>query len=170
MKLTISPTLHKLPLIDYRKVKELQGNLKDLTKENYARLLKSLTEFGVIIPLFIWRHEGEAWVIDGHQRIRVFQKEKLEPYELPYVEVEAANLIEAKKKLLVIASQYGRTSQDGFDELTLDIDDGWIEQTVAFDALRFAPFPGETPDGNAPIDEEKLVKTWNECPKCGFKW
>ncbi len=131
MKLKISKTLSSLPTVDYRELKEFQGNLKDLSKENYSKLKKSLTEFGFIVPIFVW---GDK-VIDAHQRLRVLKKEKAEPFKIPYVEIEAANEQDAKKKLLAISSQYGKIIQEGFDEFTFDLDSDWLDETINFDAL-----------------------------------
>ena len=135
MKIKISPALKNLPTIDYRTLKNFQGDLKDLNEKSYSKLLNSLKEFGFIVPLFIWKSEGENFIIDAHQRIRVLTKEKVKPYELPYVEIDAADTIEAKKKLLVISSQYGKITQEGFDEFTFDLDDAWKEDFTQFDAL-----------------------------------
>lgn len=137
MKLKISKALRNLPVVDYRALTPFQGNLKSLTTENYKKLLKSLNEFGFIVPIFIWKNDGKQFVIDAHQRLNVLKKEKVEPYELPYVEIEAANVKEAKKKLLVISSQYGTTTQEGMDEFAFDLDDEWMKETINFDALNF---------------------------------
>src|SRR3990167_9203589 len=169
MKLKISSTLNNLPVIDYRKLTPFQGALKDLTKDNYARLLKSLTEFGWIVPFFIWHYNDQWLVSDGHQRLRVLTKEKIEPFELPYIEVEAADEQEAKKRLLVISSQYGTIDATGWDEFTFDIDEIWLKDTIHFDRFDFS-LNNNIPDSNQLIDEEKLGITENKCPKCGFEW
>lgn len=137
MKLKISKTLKGLPTCDYRELIPLQGNLKDLSESNYNKLKKSLTEFGFIVPLFIWKHEGKNYIIDAHQRHRVLMKEQAQPFLLPYVEIEADSEKEAKKRLLVISSQYGKITQEGFDEFAFDIEDYWKFETVNFDALQF---------------------------------
>src|SRR3990167_4059292 len=137
MKIKIADSLKKLPAIDYRTLEPLQKNLKDLSKENYLRLKKSLLDFGFIVPLVIWKNDGRNWVVDAHQRLRVLRSESVEPYELPYVEIEAQDEREAKKKLLVISSQYGHLTQEGLDEFAFDLDDSWLKETVNFDALNF---------------------------------
>lgn len=52
-----------LPTVDYRTVKPLQGNLKDLTQENYLKLKRVLERDGFEVPLFVWR-SGEDLVLD----------------------------------------------------------------------------------------------------------
>jgi hypothetical protein len=135
MKLQISDKLKALPRIDYRKLKEFQGDLKDLTDKQYAKLKKSIEEFGIIVPIFIWKQADTPWMIDAHQRVRVLRAEKAIPYEIPYVEIQAENREEAKKKLLVISSQYGRITMEGLDTFTADLDNGWVLETVHFDGL-----------------------------------
>lgn len=135
MKLTIAPSLVALPTIDYRKLKDLQGDLKELNDTSHQKLINSLTEFGFFIPFFVWRDGEDCYIADGHQRTRVLKKAKARPYQLPYVEIQAADRIEAKKKLLVISSQYGRITQEGFDAFTIDIDQEWKDQITNFDAF-----------------------------------
>ena len=135
MKLKISESLKNLPVIDYRTLEPFQKNLKDLTQQNYARLLKSFVEFGFMAPIFIWKNQGKNWIIDAHQRHRVLINEKAEPFELPYIEIEAVDELEAKKKLLVISSQYGTITHDGFDEFAFDIPDDWKKDTINFDRV-----------------------------------
>ena len=153
MKLKISSTLNNLPVIDYRTLTPFQGALKDLTKDNYARLLKSLAEFGWIVPFFIWHYNDQWLVSDGHQRLRVLTKEKIEPFELPYIEIEAANEQEAKKRLLVISSQYGTIDATGWDEFTFDLDETWLKDTIHFDRFDFIVKPDLEQEGLTDPDD-----------------
>lgn len=150
---------HNLPTIDYRKLKPLQGNLKDLTKDNYAKLKKSLDTDGFIVPFFVWRNDGVAYLLDGHQRHRVLSSEQYEPHELPYVEIEAEDKKDAKKKLLRISSQYGTTTQEGYDEFTADLPQPELEETVTFDAI--------TTELKPPFNDND--DNQDVCPECGQK-
>ena len=165
MEIKISKKLENLPKVDYRKLKPLQGNLKALHKREYDKLLKSMKEFGFIVPFFVWINNGEVYILDGHQRCRVFTQEKVEPFELPCVEIEAETEQEAKKKLLVIASQYGRISVDGFQEYlySAELDEEEIFSSVSFDAFPDYMFE-EGFETNNKKNEEKI-----ECPTCGTK-
>lgn len=126
-----------LPTIDYRKLQPLQGNLKDFHEREYEKLKKSLKEFGWVYPFFVWDNakDGIKYLIDGHGRHRLATREGVQPYELPYYPIHAADLQEAKKLLLVATSQYQRITQDGFDEFTFDVDDSWLAETVNFDGI-----------------------------------
>lgn len=82
-----------LPMIDYRELVPLQGNLKDLTKANYQKLLKSIEKEGFFVPAFVWFNDGVPYILDAHQRHRVLTNENIEfensGFEIPYIEIEA---------------------------------------------------------------------------------
>jgi hypothetical protein len=122
MNIKISPTLLELPTIDYRTLKDFQGNLKDLTEKHYNKLKKSLgKQFD--FPFFVWKDsQNNHWIFDGHQRHRVLSKELATPYELPCIFIDAKGEKEAKQKLLALNSQYGTMTKDGFDEFTFDFE------------------------------------------------
>lgn len=125
-----------LPCIDYRDVKELQGTLKDLSRANYQRLRNSLKKDGLIAPFYIWwQDDVTPYLVDGHQRRRVFITEKVEPFKIPYIAIPADSFEDAKKKLLQVTSQYGTITHEGFDEFKVGIDNEWIKENTYFDNL-----------------------------------
>lgn len=132
----ISDKLKDLPHLPLSSLVGLQGNLKDLSVDNYNKLKKSITENGIIVPFFVWQSPDGNKLLDGHQRKRVLTKEGYKG-NVPVVYIEADNLQDAKQKLLVISSQYGRITQEGYDEFTFDLPEDWLEETVHFDALGF---------------------------------
>lgn len=131
---------NNLPLIDYRQIVELQnseaGDLKDLSQEDYDKLKLSIEENGFFLPFFLWEHESQFFALDGHQRLRVLNNEDGQPYELPYLLVEADTLAEAKQKLLIITSQYGKMTDEGLKAFTHDLDQDWVNSRVTFQGLR----------------------------------
>lgn len=126
---------NNLPVIDYRKIEAFQGNLKDLKKPEFDMLLKSLKEQGFFVPFYIWEHDGKPYALDGHQRLRVLKKSKVQPYKLPYINIEADTEEDARKKLLLISSQFGKITEDGFQEFTAEMADDWVIESVSFDGL-----------------------------------
>lgn len=150
MKITIHNPA-QLPVIDYRKIIPIQGDLKDLTETNYQKLKKSIEQNGFKIPAFVWKPaKNEEVIIDGaavtitkgllynldsHQRIRVLTKENATPHEIPYVLIHAENFQDAKKTLLLISSQYGTLTAEGFDNFSFDIDEKWIKEVLNFDSI-----------------------------------
>ena len=174
MKITIHNPA-QLPVIDYRKIIPIQGDLKDLTETNYQKLKKSIEQNGFKIPAFLWKparneevmidgaavtiQKGSFYNLDSHQRIRVLTKENATPREIPYVLIHAENFMDAKKTLLLISSQYGTLTAEGFDNFSFDIDGAWIKEVLNFDSidLDFPKDPAEGSEDNYEIPED--VKT-----------
>lgn len=133
--------LTDLPLIDYFELKPLQGNLKELSEDNFKKIAKSFKDQGFIAPVFVWKQEDKLYLLDGHQRHRTLVQGKYEIKQrdgevnthIPYVEIEAETEQEAKQKLLSISSQYGKVTKEGFDEFSFDLDDEWISEATTFD-------------------------------------
>lgn len=151
---------NNLPLIDYHKPIAWQGELKDLSDKNYQKLKQVLLKRGFKVPLFIWQHEGKEYLMDGTQRQRVMIKEDMQPYEVPYILVEANTVAEAKAQLLEISSQYGTIQQDELDKFTAELESSEFEDTV-FDAL--PDFSREDGNNSGSQNESKELV----CPECG---
>jgi hypothetical protein len=154
-----------------------QGSLKTLSKSAFAKLKKSMIDFGFSFPLFVWKHGGSNWTLDGHQRISTLQemrKEGFEVPELPVVWIEAKDEKEAKHKLLLAVGQYGKVTDEGLYEYikTACLEMGELNQTIElgeFDFGRFIDGYGTTdvdlPDGSGTPESKMLT-----CPKCNFKY
>lgn len=129
----------KLPLIDYRTLEPFQDNLKDLDTPQHDKLLASLERHGFFAPAFVWVHDGKHYLLDGHQRHRVLSLNEIEfentGFEVPYVAIYAANIKEAKEKILLISSQYGRITQEGLDEFAAIAEIELEDIALNFDAL-----------------------------------
>lgn len=159
---------NKLPTIDYRLVKPLQENLKDLDTSNHDKLLRVLEKRGFTTPLFLWWGGGDFYLLDGHQRQRVMQLNELRDETLPadqqhcvpYILVEAADIKTAKEMLLEITSQYGTMTVDGLDEFAALSDLDLASLDVNFDAINFERLVGEMDDGEAAetIEKSKTAK------------
>ncbi len=161
-------TIHNpnnLPTIDYRDVNPLQGNLKDLTDTNYAKLKGVLEKRGFRAPLFLWTDSEEFYLMDGHQRQIVMTQEDMNDngnYEVPYVLIEAANKQEAEAQLLEITSQYGKITHEGFDEYIAkaELPEPEVLEAVHYDALPL-------------LDQEREEKAKKKqlltCPECQFE-
>ena len=95
-----------------------QREMKSLSEQRYAQLAESIRRYGFSVPVFIWRApNGDRLILDGHQRLRVLQREGWEvDGGIPVVTIEAATEREAAEKLLVIASQYGQIDSQGLYE------------------------------------------------------
>ncbi len=168
--ITIAPELRELPHYQLADLLELQGDLKDLTDRNAAKLRRSIAKHGLFVPFFVWpAPDGNRYILDGHQRKRTLVKDGHGALPVPCVLVHADTLQEAKEKLLVISSQYGKITQDGYDEFTFDLPD--VGELVHFDALGFTF--DQTPDFE-PVgaDEQPRLdqKSPVTCPHCGAEF
>jgi hypothetical protein len=162
--------LADLPHVPISALQPFQGELKQLSDREYQKLKNSLLEHDVFVPFFVWQETGK--LLDGHQRLRVFIKEGWD-MDVPVLYISAQTEPEAKRKLLVVTSQYGRVTQDGWDEFTWDIDDA--AEIAQFDALPFVfDIPGdddELPEEWPEYDESAADDVeFLECPECGHEW
>jgi hypothetical protein len=108
----------------------LQGDLKKLDAERYKKLKRALLEHGFSFPFFVWKDKTKLKVCDGHQRHRVLNRLQAQGYEippLPIAFIEAENETEARKKILLLSSQYGEMTDDSLleylKEADIDLDD-----------------------------------------------
>ena len=104
---------------------EFQGNLKRLTQKNREKLMASILEKGFIAPIFVWDDAGEYRLLDGHQRLKTLLWMRERGWDIPMLPVdiiEADNEQDAKEKLLLIASQYGDFTTDGYKEFAEGLD------------------------------------------------
>ena len=143
---------NNLLLIDYREVKPLQGELKDLSEANYKKLANVLNKRGFTTPLFVWNDGTDNYLMDGHQRQRVMLGEDMQPYEVPYILIEADNIKDAKAQLLEITSQYGTITQEGFDTYIAqaELPEAEMMESINFDALNWTQPEPEVEEDEAP--------------------
>lgn len=132
----------------------LQGAFKVLTEDNLKRLCKEIMEDGFIEPISVWEdpESGKTFILNGHQRhaALLHLKEhgykidgKKQPVAIPQIPiniVDASSLMDAKRKILALASQYGSVSTQGLksilDELGIPPED--LSQTFNFPEVDIA--------------------------------
>ena len=115
-------------------IKDFQGKLKRITKDNLERLKVSILKNGFVAPIFIWQHEGRNMALDGHQRIKALLSMRDEGYDIPLLPVayiEADNEEDARQKLLAITSQYGEFDLDELNSWVSNLD-AEIAETLRF--------------------------------------
>lgn len=108
----------------------LQGDLKTLDREGYKKLKRALLDHGFSFPFFVWKDGTKLRVLDGHQRDRVLRRLKAQGYKippLPIAFIEAKDETEARKKILLLSSQYGEMTEETLmeylKESEIDLDD-----------------------------------------------
>lgn len=102
--------------IEWRKLQNYQGELKELTKDNFEKFKNLIIKDGFAAPIFIWK--GKNYILDGHQRIRVLgeltKNGFIDPVKLPCVNVRCRDKKHAKRLILGYASQFGTMTDEGF--------------------------------------------------------
>lgn len=88
-----------------------QEDIKTLTEARYQSLKEEIMEDGFAFSPHVWvDSNGEAWILDGHQRRTCLTRMKEEGFEIPLIpcmEVEASSLEHARRLVLAGTSQYG---------------------------------------------------------------
>lgn len=137
--------LVKLPITA---LEEFQGNLKDLTEENYARAKKSILKLKYSFAVHAWENEGKYYILDGHQRVRAMLKMADEGYAIPSIPtvlVEADSFKQAKEKVLAGTSQYGQMTGQGLYEFISESQLDWrdVVRDNRFPEIEPTAFIGE---------------------------
>ncbi len=148
---------------------DLQGDLKTLSEDDYVKLRNSITEFGFSFPEFYWEDtEGKKWTIDAHQRNRTLRKMRDEGWTIPPLPADpifAKDKTEAKKKLLLQISRYGKLSDTGLADFVNEADSSFaideISDFLEFPELNFSPHEYAPMEKNPNDEQEKMI-----CPNC----
>ena len=111
--------------IDWHLIKPLQGEYKTLTDENLDKLCRLIIKRGIRFPSYVSKIENEVWAIDTHQRLKAYEELEARGYTIPPIPIdwiEAKDKEEAIQLLLECDSRYGKTQQEGFEDLISDFD------------------------------------------------
>ena len=164
-------------LSSLEELKAFQGNLKELNKENHDKLKNEILKVGFIEPISVWKNN----ILNGHQRLKVLYGLKEEGYEIPKIpinEISAKNVMEAKRMVLALTSQYGRINPQGLYEYLeeFEIDVRELSESYRLPDLNIGVFKEsyykEEDDGDlhgiSEEDSEMNYENYTKCPKCGF--
>jgi len=112
-------------LENYNELVDLQDNLKERTEEDIKNATDSILKHGWSFPFFIWRNNGEKYVLDGHCRTIVLKRLESQGYEIPLLPaayIYADDIQEAKIKLLILNARYGTLTKAGYEYFTIDME------------------------------------------------
>lgn len=137
----------RLPRTHLTNFVELQGELKGMSTENYDKLRKSILKKGFFAPVYVWLEntkDKRPKILDGHQRIRVLRKMADEGHEVgpvPYLPIVADSEKDAREKLLLLVSQYGKVDDDGLYKFLVesDIDPALLVSDFAIPKVELDP-------------------------------
>lgn len=175
MNKTIQIKCDGIPTIPFKDLKNFQGNLKDLRKDEFDKLKNSILKYGFRIPIFVWKNN----ILDGHQRIFVIKKLIEDGYILdggiPAINIQAENKKEARTILLLINSKYGKTTYEGLYEFieTSEINFDSIKNDIELSDIDLDNFEQgfykESPIKKGKGHEPTITVKY-KCPKCGHEW
>ncbi len=177
-------------------LKEFQGELKSLSKEDFKKLRDEIINTGMAFPIRIWKDQnGVENIIGGHQTTRVLRELEHEGYEIPPIpvaDIKAKSLEEAKRRVLQDASQYGAIDRQGLYQfmVEIDLDMGDLASSFKLPDLNMPSFGAEffmddvtgkvpgMPDvatrkdavGSKEYNAEEFSEFKHECPRCGFSF
>lgn len=127
VKKTVRIACHAHAVVPLHVLSHLQGDMKILPQENSDKLAELIRTQGFSAPFNVWRdpHGGKYWVLDGHQRLKTLRRMENDGYYIPPLPinlVDAADIQEAKEKLLAMASQFGSFTKGGTEDFLKSID------------------------------------------------
>lgn len=153
-------------------IEEFQGSLKERTKEDIEKIIKSINEYGFSFPFFVWNGTGHNYCLDGHGRIQALAEIRRRGENLPLfpvVYIDAKDDGEAKQKLLRLNSQYGKMTIDSVLEFTSGLDVEWKDLELPDNTRLAIVAPNFEPVG---IEEQGRLdeKAKHICPECGCEF
>jgi len=148
------------------------NTLKD-SKRDVTKLKNAIRKSGWSFPVIVWNN----FVIDGAGRKKAVEemiKEGDTIPEIPYVEIEAENLQDAKAKALEVSSQFGEITKESFlaftDDIEIDFDtfeidgvsaDAFIESDEKDDEVPETPTEPQSKLGDLYELGEHRVLCWD---------
>jgi len=173
ISVTADPSYKRIPRSDLH---PFQGELKELQRDEYDKLKASIVQEGFFEPLEIWTDaDGKHWIIDGHQRLFVCDKEGFDlDDDIPTRPMPAEDREHAARRLLALNSRFGRMTGQGLYEFmhSFEIDPSELDKfslsDIDMDSFKLEYFE----DNAAPPGDEDAVPEVPEDPtsKLGDLW
>jgi hypothetical protein len=170
---TADPSYKRIPRSDLH---PFQGELKELQRDEYDKLKASIEAEGFFEPVEIWTDEaGKHWIIDGHQRLFVCEKEGWElGDDIPTRPMPADDREHAARRLLALNSRFGRMTGQGLYEFmhSFEIDPSELDKfslsDIDMDSFKLEFFE----DNEVPPGDEDAVPEVPEDPtsRLGDLW
>jgi ParB-like nuclease family protein len=166
--------VREIRTLDHDKLTPFQGELKNLSEENYQKVKGEILRLGFSFALHAWvNDQGRICILDGHQRITTLKRMKQEGFEIPkipVVMVEADNYQDAKQMVLAGTSQYGEMQEQGLYDFIAEAGLDWrqVADSCRFPEIDMSDFAStffgengeqgsdENPEGG-PTDERQHI-------------
>ena len=150
-------------------LKPYAHNPKQHPAEQIDKIVKSITEFGFLVPILI---DADNSIIAGHGRHMAARKLGL--VEVPTIRVD--HLTEAQIRAYRIADN--KLTESSWDIDMLESELGILQDMdfdidlTGFDDIEIGELFQDTPDEEPPEEfpeYDENMETENECPRCGYK-
>jgi hypothetical protein len=117
----IKITCKAAAMISIDKLEAFQGKLKTLSEKEYKKIRMAIEKHGFSFPVFVWKSHKSHFIIDGHQRLNTVRQMIKDGWSLkdnlvPVDWIEAKTKKEAKEKILLAMSQYGKYTEESLYE------------------------------------------------------
>lgn len=158
-------------LVNIHELNELQGSLKTLDENNYVKLRNSIIKFGFSFPIFMWiDHTGKKWIVDSHARKYTLMQMEKEGYTIPPLPADmifAKDKVEAKQKLLVQNSKYGKITAEGMTEF-INEEDFQVPYEDIEDMLELPGITEDYEEEEKPKEKKEKIPERITCPSCNY--
>jgi hypothetical protein len=159
-------------VIPLEKITPFQGGLKFREEQDIKKIKKSLIEYGISFPFFVWEKDDTIHCLDGHGRQLALMELQQEGYTLPLIPVvfiHAENEEDAKQRILRLNSRYGMVTKYSVLQFVGNIEVNYDDLAIPDQANMFFDAPVKDVDCffNDVPEEERRKKSIKICPHCG---
>jgi hypothetical protein len=156
---------------DYRTLIDLQGGLKEHTEEDINDAVASILKHGWSFPFFVWKIDGQKYVLDGHCRLKALAELESKGYSIPLLPsayIHANDIQEAKIKLLKVNARYGTLTKASYKYFTKEMSSIDLEGiSIKFDTPRKINVDStDYTENNETMDAFSDVEVNISCPEC----
>jgi DNA modification methylase len=140
-----------------------RNTLKVAEGRDIKPLKAAMVNRGFNFPVYIWA--DHLYIIDGAGRMEALAALESDGYvipDLPIVEIQAANMQEAKALVLQASSEHGRVSQASYNEFVLDLDMSELMAEISFPDIKLTDIvtilpPAADPDATPPVPKDAFT-------------
>lgn len=131
----------KHKLVNWRQLEWFQGELKEITKDQFEKLVNSVIKNGFRMPFKVWEEGTKKWILDGHQRFEVLKEVEKRGYKVPDLLkaefVECKDKKEAAELVILFSSTYAKISEQGLYEFSHTHDLDYKDLEIKYDLPEF---------------------------------
>jgi hypothetical protein len=165
--------------VDLDSLEWIQGNLKEISKRNFKKLITSIIQNDIIKCFHVWeRPGGGLWCLDGNHLKKAL--EAIRESGTPIPQRVKADFIDcrdekhAKELVLVYSASYAQIIEEGLYEFieTENLEFKSIREQIRLADVDLAKFQAGYYD-EIQINEKEVdenIETDYECPRCGYRW